>query len=82
MTRIGPVHWKKFESFLIANGCEFKRQKGSHKIYWKKGLKRPIIIPRDTQLPPMVILNNLNTLGVSREDFLSFLKEKKKNKRS
>ena len=76
MTRkIGPTHWKEFERFLLANGCAFKREKGDHRVYWKAGVKRPIIIPRDKQLPPMIVLNNLRTLGISREDYLDFLEQ-------
>ena len=76
MGRIRSIHWKEFERFLLHVGCVFKREKGDHRIYSKDGLKRPVIIPRDTSLPPFIILNNLRTLGVSREDYLSFFDEK------
>jgi predicted RNA binding protein YcfA (HicA-like mRNA interferase family) len=72
MTRIRSIHWKEFEKFLFHVGCEFKREKGDHRVYWKPGIKRPIIIPRDTALPEFIILNNLRTLGVSREEYLDF----------
>jgi predicted RNA binding protein YcfA (HicA-like mRNA interferase family) len=74
MARIGAIHWKEFEKFLLLQGCVFKRERGDHRIYWKPGINRPIIIPRDTQLPPMIILNNLRTLGISRETYLEFLR--------
>ncbi len=70
MSRIKSTHWKKFEKFLLGVGCEFKRGKGDHRIYWKKGIKRPIVIPRDTSLPAFVVLNNLKILGISREEYL------------
>ena len=70
MPRIKSVHWKELEKFLINAGCEFKREKGDHRIYWKRGIKRPIVIPRDTSLPAFVILNNLRVLGISREEYL------------
>ncbi|MCX6713361.1 MAG: type II toxin-antitoxin system HicA family toxin, partial [Candidatus Vogelbacteria bacterium] len=66
MPRIKPIHWKEFEKFLFKFGCELKREKGDHRVYWKKGIKRPIVIPRDISLPAFVILNNLKVLGVSR----------------
>ena len=50
------------------------REEGDHRIYWKEGLKRPIVVPRDT-LPPFIVLNNLRTLGVSRDDYLKKLKK-------
>ena len=73
MSSIKSVHWKKFEGFLLSVGCEFKRAKGDHRIYWKKGIKRPIVIPRDTSLPAFIILNNLRILGISREEYLKML---------
>ena len=73
MLRIRSVHWKEFEKFLIYVGCEFKREKGDHRIYWKKGIKRPIVIPRDTSLPPFIVLNNLRVLEISREEYLKFI---------
>lgn len=75
MPRIRPLHWKEFEKFLLKIGCRFKREKGDHRIYWKEGIKRPIIIPRDTSLPVFIILNNLKVLGISREDYLKENKE-------
>jgi predicted RNA binding protein YcfA (HicA-like mRNA interferase family) len=74
MPRIRPIHWKEFEQFLLSLGCEFSREKGDHRVYWKKGIKRPIVIPRDSALPPFIILNNLRVLGVSREEYLQFIK--------
>jgi len=74
MSHIKATHWKEFEKFLLAVGCEFKREKGDHRIYWKKGIKRPIVIPRDISLPAFIILNNLRILGVSREEYLKSVK--------
>lgn len=73
MSRIRSIHWKEFEKFLFIIGCEFKREKGDHRVYWKKGIKRPIVIPRDTSLPEFIILNNLKVLGVSREEYLKII---------
>jgi predicted RNA binding protein YcfA (HicA-like mRNA interferase family) len=70
MPRISPIHWKSFERFLLKHGCVFKRENGDHRIYWKEGVKRPIVIPRDPQLPTFIILNNLRILGITREQYL------------
>jgi len=74
MPKLTPVHWKKFERFLFYVGCNFVREKGDHRVYWRDGLNRPIIVPRDTQLPVFIIRNNLRTLGLSVEDYLEVLK--------
>ena len=69
MAGIGGIHWKRFEKFLLAEGCKFIREKGDHRVYSKAGITRPVIVPRDT-LPPHVVLNNLRTLGISRREYL------------
>lgn len=75
MGNLGSLDWKKFEKFLFSVGCNFTREKGDHRIYWKKGIKRPIVIPRYRQLPAFIVLNNLRILGVSKEELLSFLQK-------
>lgn len=73
MPRIGTIHWKEFEKFLLFVGCKFTREKGDHRVYWKDGIKRPVVIPRDTSLPPFIILNNLKVLGVSRDEYIKIV---------
>jgi len=76
MSEINSIHWRKFEKFLLENGCRFKREKGDHRIYWKPGLNRPVVIPRDKTLPAFIVLNNLRILGVSREEFLKVISQR------
>lgn len=73
MAKLSPVHWKIFEKVLFCVGCEFKRQKGDHRIYWSPGLKRPVVVPTDTQVPVFIIRNNLRTLGMSSQQYLEIL---------
>ena len=73
MPRIGAIHWKKFEKFLFAVGCIFDHEKGDHRVYWKEGIKRPIVVPRYAQLPDFIILNNLKILGVNRKKYLAII---------
>jgi predicted RNA binding protein YcfA (HicA-like mRNA interferase family) len=74
MPKITPINWKKFEKFLIFIGCEFKREKGDHRIYWREGINRPIVLPRETQLPVFIIRNNLRTLRMSPKEYIEILK--------
>ena len=73
MPKITPLHWKKFDKFLLFVGCQFQREKGDHRIYWREGISRPIVIPRDTSLPTFIIRNNLRVLGISHEEYLEIL---------
>ena len=75
MARLTSIHWKKFEKFLLFVGCKFKREKGDHRIYWREGLKRPVVIPRDKELPVFIIRNNLHILRISPEEYLEILKQ-------
>lgn len=73
MDEVGSIHWKRFEKFLLKVGCRFKRERGDHRVYWKSGVKRPVIIPRDTDLPAFIVLNNLRILGISKEKYLEII---------
>ncbi len=74
MARLTPIHWRKFEKFLLFVGCRLEREKGDHRIYWREGLKRPVVIPKDKSLPVFVIRNNLRILGISPEEYIEILK--------
>ncbi|HLD35862.1 MAG TPA: type II toxin-antitoxin system HicA family toxin [Planctomycetota bacterium] len=73
MARLTPIHYRKFEAFLLYIGCKFSRQKGDHRIYHREGLIRPLVIPADADIPVFIIRNNLRTLGMSVEEYLSIL---------
>lgn len=71
--KLAPVKRATFEAFLHFVGCEYQRQKGDHLVYWRVGLKRPVIFPDDTEIPVMVIKSNLRTLGISTKEYLEIL---------
>jgi len=75
MVRLISIHWREFEKFLLFIGCHLEREKGDHRIYWREDLKRPVVIPRDKELPVFIIRNNLRILGISVEDYLEILKK-------
>ncbi len=73
MAHLTPISWKKFEKFLLLAGCYLKRERGDHRIYGRQGLSRPIVIPRDINLPIFIIRNNLRILQISPEEYLEIL---------
>lgn len=75
MTRIAPAKRRDFEKFLEYIGCGFKRQKGDHMVWDRAGLKRPVVYPKDREIPVFIIRNNLRTLGLSPEEYLEILKK-------
>lgn len=75
MAGLVPIHWKKFEKFVLFVGCYFEKEKGDRRIYWRENLKRPVVFPRDKQLPVFIIRNNLRVLEISPKQYLEILKE-------
>lgn len=73
MPRLSPIHYRKFEKYLLYVGCTFDRQRGDHRIYKRSDLKRPIVIPADKSIPVFIILNNLRILKISREEYLEII---------
>jgi len=75
MSGLRQIHWKEFEKFLIKIGCVFVREKGDHRIWTRRGLKRPIVLPRDDSLPIFAIRNNLRLLGISTGEYLRVMEK-------
>ncbi len=75
MARLVPISWKEFDKFLLFVGCRFKYQKGSHRVYTRVGLKRPIVVPAYGQIPIFIIRNNIKLLGISVDEYLNILQQ-------
>jgi len=73
--KIKPTDWKTqvkvklFEKY----GCIFIRQKGDHMVFHHKNAKRAVVIPKYDEIPVTVILNNMKTVGMTREEYLSIM---------
>lgn len=55
-------------------GCRFTRERGDHRIYWRDDLKRPVVIPRENDLPVFIIQNNLRILNITPKQYLEILR--------
>jgi predicted RNA binding protein YcfA (HicA-like mRNA interferase family) len=71
--RLTPLPWRTLEKVFLAAGFVFARQEGSHRTYVKPGVPRPVVIPAYSEVPLLIIRNNLRTAGISREEFLALL---------
>ena len=69
MPKIHPISYKKLGKVFEAAGFKFVRQRGDHLVYVKSGVKRPVIIPMYDDVPVFIILNNLRSAGLTREDY-------------
>jgi predicted RNA binding protein YcfA (HicA-like mRNA interferase family) len=75
MGKLGPITPQEFERFLRYVGCEYIRQKGSHKVFHRTGLNRPIIVPiHGGDLPIFIVRNILRQLNISVNAYLEMLK--------
>jgi predicted RNA binding protein YcfA (HicA-like mRNA interferase family) len=74
-----PIKWQVFHKFLLEVGCTYERKSGSHRVYKKLDLLRPIIVPEHKfDIPVFVLQNNLRTLGIPKEVLLEFVSKKNK----
>ena len=75
MPRLRPVSLKDLEVLLFGLGFVFSRQSASHRIYWKDGLTRPLVVPCHGKKMIQVdtLIGLLKTAHISREEFLSLL---------
>jgi predicted RNA binding protein YcfA (HicA-like mRNA interferase family) len=75
MARMTPIHWRTLERVFLAAGFRFVRQQGSHRSYVKPGIARPIVIPTYDEVPVSIIRSNLNTAGISRDEYFRLLEQ-------
>lgn len=75
MQKITPIHYRKLAKIFELAGFQKTREKGDHMVYVKRGIIRPIIIPKYNEIPVFIIKNNLRSAQMGREDYLKFLKQ-------
>jgi len=71
--KITPIHYRKLAKIFELEGYALTREEGDHMIYVKPGVKRPVVIPKYSEIPVFVIKNNLRTAGFSRERYFELL---------
>lgn len=73
MPRLVPISWQKLVKVFEEFGWKHVRTKGDHLVYEKEFALRPVIIPKYKQIPEFIILKNLKTAGISRDECLEML---------
>jgi predicted RNA binding protein YcfA (HicA-like mRNA interferase family) len=77
MRAMKPVSWRDFDRVLKAAGCFYVRQVGSHRIYQRPGLERPVVVPQRKEMPHFIMKRNLETLQITQEQFYELLMRKR-----
>jgi predicted RNA binding protein YcfA (HicA-like mRNA interferase family) len=57
------------------DGFKVVREEGDHMVCVKAGAKRPVVIPKYSEVPVFVIKNNIRTAGMSRERYFELLEK-------
>jgi len=74
MPKINPIHWRKLVKVFERDGWILDRTEGDHLIYVKSGCVRPVIIPKAKEVQVFIIVNNLKTAKILREEYFKFLR--------
>ena len=72
--KITPLHWKVLIKVFEDYGCQYKRKKGSHHILTYPDAKRAIVIPEYDEIDVEIIKNNMQTVGMTRDELFKLLK--------
>ncbi|MBI4120120.1 MAG: type II toxin-antitoxin system HicA family toxin [Parcubacteria group bacterium] len=75
MAALKPIHYRKFEKFLLQVGCRLVRKGGDHRVWDRSDLIRPVIVRAKKNLPVFEIKSNLRTLHISTQEYLNILEE-------
>lgn len=72
------VSGKKLVEFFLIHGWKRHRQTSSHIILRKAGVaQRPLVVPNYREIAPDILLNNLRTADISREEFINHFRRRK-----
>ena len=63
------MKWRELARLCEADGWSFDRQRGSHRVFVKDGVPRPIVIPgHQGDLPRFVVSNVKRQLAEARSE--------------
>ena len=74
--KLSNVSLTQFRQFLSDIGCVCISASGGHEKWKKEGCLRSVILQTHIDpVPEFIVKNNLRTLGLSRNDFIEWLKQ-------
>jgi len=74
MPRLTPLSWKILDCIYTKAGFKMVRQKGDHRIYTKKDVIRPLVLPTYPEVDVMIIQSNMRSAGMTRKLHFELLK--------
>jgi predicted RNA binding protein YcfA (HicA-like mRNA interferase family) len=73
MPKLSPLSYKVLVCIFELDGFVWVREEGDHLIFTKRGVLRPVVIPKYKHVPLLIIKNNMRSAGMSRERYLELL---------
>lgn len=74
--KLSNINISQFRQFLTDIGCTCISVEGGHEKWHKEGCLRPVIIQTHINpIPEFIVRNNLRSLGLSKTDFINWLKK-------
>lgn len=74
--KLSNVSIGQFRKFLTDSGCTKVSTEGGHEKWKKNGCLRSVILQTHVDpIPEFIVQNNLRTLGMTRKDFIQWLKQ-------
>ena len=67
------VSWQDLRAVCLYLGCRDSRTRGDHLVMTRPGLARPVVIKMDRDLGEDIIGSNMQTLGLTKKEFLEAL---------
>lgn len=75
MPRLTPVPARQLNCVFEKAGFRLDRTKGDHRIYVRRGVLRPVVIPQWDEVPTFIIKNNLRAAQLTREEYFRLLEQ-------
>jgi predicted RNA binding protein YcfA (HicA-like mRNA interferase family) len=79
MPKLSPLSYKQLVRVFEPEGFVCVRTEGDHMVFTKRGVSRPVVVPKPVvvfkivSVPVFVIKNNLRTAGISRDRYFELL---------
>ena len=74
--KLSNISISQFRQFLTDIGCKCISVEGGHEKWHKEGCLRPVVIQTHINpIPEFIVRNNLRSLGLSKTDFINWLKK-------
>lgn len=63
-----PVRWQELKAIAEQEGFSFSRQRGDHYVMTKPGAARPVVIPCESALGELIVLNTAKNIGITNSE--------------